>query len=293
MKILITGSSGFLGGIIEKRYRDAGHEVFTLSRDSGASFRCDLAQNIPVFDQQFDLVVHAAGKAHVVPKTEEERNDFFRINKTGTQHLLEGLSEKPPAKLAFISTVAVYGVEAGENISESLPLNASDPYGLSKIAAEQDVQRWCTDRKVNYLILRLPLIIGRHARGNLGAMIKGIERGIYFNIGTGATKRSMVLATDVAGIIIVGNKSGIYNLTDGYHPSYKELSELIAKQMGRRKPMSISYWIAKCLAILGNSFPINSNKLSKITETLTFDDSKARNELGWKPNNILNEYKLP
>ncbi len=39
---------------------------------------------------------------------------------------------------------------------------------------------------------------------------------------------------------------------------------------------------------MGNFFPINSNKLFKITSTLTFDDRKARNNFGWNPNSVLN-----
>ncbi len=297
MKILITGSSGFLGRIIEKQCRDAGHEVFTLSRNLTSSFNCDLTHNVPVFDQRFDIVVHAAGKAHLVPKTEAEKNDFFLVNSIGTKHLLEGLSAKSPTKLVFISTVSVYGAATGENISELLPLNAIDAYGRSKIDAEKEVQKWCNEKKVNYLILRLPLIIADNAPGNLGAMIKGIKMGTYFNIVGGKAKKSMVLATDVANLILQNwCKSGIYNLTDGYHPSFKELSVQIAKQLNKRYPRSIPLSLAVLLAKIGNflgyKFPINEKKLSKIMSTLTFDDSKAKNELGWDPTPVLKGFKI-
>jgi hypothetical protein len=43
---------------------------------------------------------------------------------------------------------------------------------------------------------------------------------------------------------------------------------------------------------LGDNFPINSNKLSKITSTLTFDDSKAREAFGWKPTSVIKEFRI-
>jgi hypothetical protein len=57
-------------------------------------------------------------------------------------------------------------------------------------------------------------------------------------------------------------------------------------------PLFIAKGLAKIGDILGNVFPINSNKLSKITSTLTFDDSKARIAFGWDPNPVLEGFKL-
>ena len=50
--------------------------------------------------------------------------------------------------------------------------------------------------------------------------------------------------------------------------------------------------LAKIGDLIGNSFPINSNKLSKITSTLTFDDSKARLAFGWEPTPVSEGFKL-
>jgi nucleoside-diphosphate-sugar epimerase len=123
-------------------------------------------------------------------------------------------------------------------------------------------------------------------------MIKGIKKGYYFNIGGGLAKKSMVLTEDVANILVKASEiGGIYNLTDGYHPNFFEISSAIAKQNGKSIPFNMPYIIAKMIAlfgdVVGSKFPLNSNKLKKITTDLTFDDNRAREVLGWQPRNVI------
>ena len=116
-------------------------------------------------------------------------------------------------------------------------------------------------------------------------MIKSINRGTFFIFKNGIAKKSMVLATDIANYIIAAsNAGGIFNLTDSYHPSFRELS-----------PRNFPFIFAKILAfigdIVGNKFPINSKILSKMTTNLTFDDSLAKNTFGWRPSTALSFYQ--
>ena len=296
MNILITGASGFLGKHCLAQLL-CEHKITTMSRKD-SDILADITKEVPNL-QSFNLTIHCAGKAHSVPKTAMEKQAFFDVNLTGTANLLKGLeqSEKLPESFVFISTVAVYGIESGEMITENHSLNAQDPYGLSKIQAEHLVQAWCAKNKVICSILRLPLLLGENPPGNLGAMIKGIKKGYYFDIAGGKAKKSMVLAEDVARIIpIAAEIGGIYNLTDGYHPSFFELSNLISNQLNKSSSINIPNWVAKPLGwigdIVGNKFPINSNKLQKITSDLTFDDSLARQKLGWNPVPVLKGFKI-
>lgn len=294
MEILLTGSSGFLTGFLIKHFINC--NVLKLSRKQ-SDYNIDLSEFIPVFNQNFDLVIHAAGKAHSIPKTREEIISFNNINVKGTENLLNGLKHFLPKQFVYISSVSVYGLMSGENISESTPLLANDPYGKSKIEAESIVRTWCQEHNVICTILRLPLVVGENPPGNLGAMIRGINNGYYFNIAGGNTKKSMVLASDIAKFItkaaLVG---GTYNLTDGVHPTFNELSKNISKQLGKSFVLNMPFFIANVFAkigdLFGNSFPINTNKLSKITSTLTFDDSKARIAFGWNPTPVLEGFKL-
>jgi nucleoside-diphosphate-sugar epimerase len=146
-------------------------------------------------------------------------------------------------------------------------------------------------------ILRLPLVVGENPPGNLGAMIRGIKKGYYFNIGGGNAQKSMVLATDVAKFILAAAETGgTYNLTDGYHPTFKELSKSISKTFGKffvpNLPKVIAQLLAKLGDLSGNKFPINSDKFSKITSSLTFDDTKARIAFGWNPLPVVDFFKI-
>ena len=295
MKVLLTGATGFLGkSIIEILSQE--NIIFSLSRTSG-DYRVALENEIPNFNQSFDLVIHAAGKAHSVPKTVGEKKQFYDVNVLGTQNLLKGLEASGvPKQFVFISSVAVYGQEQGFNIAENFPLAATDAYGLSKIEAEALVQEWCIQHHVLCTILRLPLLVGEKPPGNLGAMIRAIEKRYYFNIGGGKARKSMVLAQDVASFIpkfaAVG---GTYNLTDGFHPDFMELSSVISKHKNRKMLFNLPLIVAKAFGLvgdlLGNKAPINSAKLKKITSDLTFDDSKAREEAGWKSQGVLEYLK--
>lgn len=297
MICLLTGGTGFLGYFISKEISEK-YILVTLSRNIGEYSIC-LDQKVPHFSENFNLVIHAAGKAHSVPKTLLEKQAFFDVNFKGTQNLLLGLEESKslPKAFIFISTVAVYGKDNGVNISEQTPLLAQDPYGLSKIQAEQVVFDWCKKHNVICTILRLPLLAGQNPPGNLGAMIKGIKKNYYFNIAGGKAKKSMVLAEDVARFILkVAEIGGIYNLTDGNHPSFAELSNHISTQLCKEKPMNMPLWLARIIAkfgdLLSNKAPLNTNKLKKITSDLTFDDSKAREAFGWDPRPVLEGFKI-
>jgi nucleoside-diphosphate-sugar epimerase len=290
MNILLTGSNGFLGSIVHRELCQ--YTISTLNTCSG-DYVVDLSRMTPVFRTKFDLVIHAAGKAHSFPKTENEKQEFYNVNVNGTKNLLIGLSNfEVPLYFVFISSVSVYGRNFGSDLDENVSLDAVDPYGRSKIQAERMVLDWCRERQVICTILRLPLVVGSNPRGNLAAMINGIQKGYYFNIAGGKARKSMVLAEDVAkSIFKVAKIGGIYNLTDGVHPSFDKLSNQIAIQLFKNRPINVPFRLALILAkfgdLLGNKAPFNTYKLKKITSHLTFDDSKAREVFGWSPNPVL------
>jgi nucleoside-diphosphate-sugar epimerase len=235
-KAIITGASGFLGKYIVQALQKQSFYVQTIGRKN-ADYVCNLGDTVPALPEVPDLVVHAAGKAHIVPKTPAEEQDFYTVNLQGTKNLCAAFDKlgKWPAAFVFVSTVSVYGVEEGQNINEGQALNGSTPYAKSKIAAEQFLAGWCSQHKVRFSILRLPLIAGTNPPGNLGDMIKGIEHNRYFNIGGGAAKKSIVMASDVAHFIpVIAQIGGTYNLTDGQHPSFAALAAHIARQAHKK-----------------------------------------------------------
>ena len=89
--ILLTGARGFLGQIIHKTLKKANLDVVTLSR-GGCMINCDLSTDVPKLPD-LDIVIHAAGKAHSVPKTTRHRQEFCNTNVEGTINLLRVLEK--------------------------------------------------------------------------------------------------------------------------------------------------------------------------------------------------------
>lgn len=297
-KVLITGASGFLGKYILETFAKRGDEITTVGRKINNDFQVDLAKKeVHLKREIYDIVIHCAAKAHSIPKSDSDKNEFYDVNIGGTENLLSSLNNlviKPKA-FVFISSVAVYGISAGNLINENARLDATDAYGYSKIIAEKKIESWCKENNVICSILRLPLIIGSSPLGNLKKMIEGIEKGYYVNIGGGEAQKSMVLAEDVANFIPnISYIGGVYNLTDGKHPSFFDLSKHIADKLGKKTPYNVPTYFAFLLSKIGNvigeRFPINSDKFLKITSDLTFDDSKARAIADWNPRPVLDDF---
>lgn len=295
-KLLFTGGTGFLGRnvrpILDRRY-----EVTTCGITPDDMIKANLAKEVPVLPQKYDVVLHACGKAHMVPKTEAEKQAFYDVNYIGTIHLCDALEKVGvPHALIFISTMSVYGDVAGNNSTEETPLCGDSPYADSKIKAEQYLTEWCDKHGVTLGILRPSLLAGVGAPGNLGAMINGIKTGKYLSIAGGKAKKSILMVEDIANLVpLVAEKGGVYNVCDDYNPSFGELEASIAKQLGKRKPISIPYWVAKCLALIGDVFsflPINSARLKKIVTSDTWSNEKAKRDLGWLPMNVLENFKI-
>lgn len=296
-KLLFTGGTGFLGHNVMPLLKEQ-YEVTTCGITPEDMIKANLAKEVPMLPERYDVVLHAAGKAHVVPKTEAEKQLFFDINYTGTTHLCDALEKVGiPKALVFISTVAVYGCEFGNLITEEHALDGTSPYAKSKIMAEEYLTRWCARHGVVLGILRPSLLAGKGAPGNLGAMVNGIRKGFYMNIAGGRVVKSILMAEDIAHLLpLVTEKGGTYNVCDTRQPSFGDLSVSVAHQLGKGKPLNIPYWMAWCMAkvgdLLGARAPINSYKLEKMTKSLTFSNEKARCELGWEPMDVLENYKI-
>lgn len=296
-KLLFTGGTGFLGKNVMPVLKEK-YEVTTCGITKNDMIKANFVTDIPELPEKYDIVLHACGKAHVVPKTEAEKKAFFDVNFTGTKHLCEALEKVGiPKAIVFISTVAVYGCEFGDLITEEHPLEGNTPYAKSKIMAEEYLTEWCKKNNVVLGILRPSLLAGKDAPGNLGAMVNGVRKGFYMNIAGGKVIKSILMAEDIARILpSLVEKGGTYNVCDTRQPSFGELSISVAKQLGKGKPMNIPYWMAWCMAkvgdLLGSKAPINSYKLEKMTKSLTFSNEKARKELGWEPLDVLDNYKI-
>lgn len=295
MNILLTGANGFLGEILKKNLDG---NIITLGRNNN-DYNLDLRYAAPAISHKIDLVIHCLGKAHSSPKTIQEKEDFYKVNVNGTKNLLVGLDSLAvkPKSFIFISSVAVYGKTHGENLDEETPLNAIDPYGHSKILAEQEAINWGKRNNVLITILRIPLIIGQSPKGNLKKIIEGIRNGYYFAIGNRQQRKSVLLGCDIISIIPqIMHNGGIYNLTDSYNPTLKEIEEAIMQKYGKKRIIVLPYMFVWFLSKIGDVInkvshkqisPMDSKTLLKLTSTLTFSCEKAKKELAWRPKKAI------
>jgi nucleoside-diphosphate-sugar epimerase len=304
MSVLLTGASGFLGQRLHRALSKT-NLVTSLSRQGVGPrhIHCDLSTETPDLSlYRFDCVVNAAGKAHSIPRNPAELAEYERVNVQGTGRLLTALENAAslPRSVVHISTILTYGCSEGSILDENTPLAATDVYGQSKIRAEEIVREWGLRTGVKTTILRLPLVVAENPQGNLAALIQAIRRGRYVRIGDGSCRRSMVLADDVARIIPkAAQNPGIYNLTDGVHPSVRELEDAIARQAGRGRLPTIPLVVARAVAavgdginsIVGRKFPLDSITLAKLTQSLTFSDERARKQLGWNPQPVVSFFE--
>ena len=243
MKFLFTGAFGFLGNNV-RPFLERMYDVTTIGLLPQDDYTVNIAKEIPDLDERYDIVLHAAGKAHSVPRTEAEKQVFFDVNLQGTKNLCTALERRGvPRAFIFISTVAVYGCAYGENITEDHPLNGDTPYAMSKRLAEEYLQKWCYEHNVILGIIRPSLITGPNPPGNLGAMIHGIRSGKYLSIAGGRARKSVLMVQDIAKLVpLLAEKGGIYNVCDSHHPTFRELETTICRQLDKKLPLSIPYW---------------------------------------------------
>ncbi len=289
-RILVTGSSGFIGSAIFNNLK-SDFQVTGLSRKSEAGLKMDLfKEQIDLSD--FEYVIHAAGLAHL---KQTDKDAMHQNNVLATRNLLNGLNPSALKGFVFCSTVAVYGIQNGVEIEESETPTPNDSYGTSKLQAEELIAEWCKTHAIPFLILRLPLVVGKKAPGNINRLIDSMRRGRFFLLNGNESKRSMVLLGDLVELIRLqitnGIKSiGIYNITDGTGVGFNDFVLSVCFSKGFKKPISIPFWLAKLLAVLGSmlggklfSFSI----IEKMTQTLTFSNQKAQRDLLFSPSQVL------
>lgn len=303
-KLLITGSNGFLGRQLYD-YFSKNFEIYTLSnliddKNKQKHFDVDLVNSVPNFtDLDFNLVIHAAGLAHFIPKTESDSKKFFDVNYEGTKRLIEGLSNANiPKYFVFISTVSVYGCSSGDEISENTELQATDPYGKSKIFAEEYLTSWAIKNNVILTILRPTLIFGASAPGNLFAMENAIKKGYYFSIGKGDAKRSSIHIADIGPVIkTLYLCGGVYNLCSDEKLKIRDFENYFKLKLGKKYLLKIPISISLILAQIGNlielftkrEFIFSVAKFKKLTSNLTFSNDKIKKTTNYKFRSVFNK----
>ena len=155
-KVLITGSTGFLGSACWDHLQTQNYELFGMSRKD-----CDIRdeQSIIAFlgKQRPDIIIHLAGQ-NSVESSIANPQDTFDVNVNGTISFLHSLKEIKPL-FVFMSTAAVY--QASDSpITENGALNPKSPYAISKYSAELITRNLCERYSIPFIIVRGFKMIG-------------------------------------------------------------------------------------------------------------------------------------
>ena len=323
-RILITGASGFIGSFIVEEALNRGFETWAAVRKSSSreflqderihfielnlSSEEQLKQQLK--DIQFDYVVHAAGVTKCLHK-----EDFFRINTEGTQHLVRALLEldMPLKRFVYISSLSIMGAIREEQpykeIREQDKAMPNTAYGKSKLEAEQ----WLVslnkelekknEKLLPYVILRPTGVYGPRERDYF-MMAKSIQSHTDFAVGFKQQDITFVYVTDVVQAVFLAMEKGqtgrCYFLSDGEVYQSSTFSDLIRKELGNPWWIRITapLWLLRIITfcgeymghITGKVTALNNDKYNIMKQrNWRCDINPARQELGYEPQVKLEE----
>lgn len=243
MKILVTGSTGFLGNIIVNELISK-YEIITLGRQNNTnlisphvSIEADLSQKLDIkrLPKKIDIVIHLAQSREYknFPRT---ALDIFNINTASTVELLNYALEAQAKQFVFASSGTVY-TPYTNSLVEDLPLEPAGFYQASKLAAEQFISSYQESLKVCILRLFFPYgkgqkdrlistLIDRISHGT-PVVLEGTEEGLKF---------TPTYAQDIAKIVdcaISNEWTGKYNVSSSEIATIRSISTQIGILLGK------------------------------------------------------------
>lgn len=298
MIVLVTGASGFVGMAVVGRL--ATHSDFTpravvrsenqhlpsavaTVQISGLTSDVDWSASL----QGVEVVVHAAARVHVMQDTSADPLiEFRRVNVDGTLNLARQAATAGVKRFVFISSIKVNG----EGAPLEKPCRAEDspapvdPYGVSKLEAEQGLRQLAKETGLEVVIIRPPLIYGPGVKANFLRLMKGVERGIPLPLASINNCRSLVYLGNLVDAIVVALKhpkaaDQTYLVCDGEDVSTPELVRRIAAAFGtsaRLIPFPLG------LMRLAGMMTGKTAAVDRLLGSLVVDSGKIRRELGWQ-----------
>lgn len=147
--------------------------------------------------------------------------------------------EKVPDSMVFMSSIEVYGPDAGEGIDETHPTVAASELGRSYARAEMAVERWASERGVKLAVARMAEMFGSGVKGKMQELFARVISGRYVHIRGNEAKMSAVTALDAARAMkALAGKEGIYNVSDGRAHLWLDLAESMSANAGARRRMT-------------------------------------------------------
>jgi UDP-glucose 4-epimerase len=296
--ILVTGATGFVGSSLAARLVGEGFKTRACVRRDGVS-PPDGVDTVNVGELTADVnwrhalagvegVIHLAARVHVMHDTEADPLTAFRaVNVEGTLNLARQAAAAGVKRFVFISSVKVNG----EATLPGQPFTADDipapldPYGASKMEAEQGLRQIAADTGMEVVIIRPPLVYGPGVKANFAALMRAVQRGWPLPLGAIHNQRSLVALDNLVDFIITcithpkaANQT--FFVSDGQDLSTTELIRGMAKAAGvSARLLPVPVWALQA----GGTLLGKGDAVQRLCGNLQVDISKARTLLGWVP----------
>jgi nucleoside-diphosphate-sugar epimerase len=225
LTVAVTGAGGFVGQRF-MNYRQSRYDLRPVSLRTGRP------GNIVLKD--VDVIVHLAGKAHDM-KLQDEKV-YFEINYQLTKELADHAKQSGVKHFIYVSSVKVYGEGSDTALNESSVCSPEDPYGRSKLKAEEYLQS-LQGPDFTVSIVRPPVVYGPGVKGNIIRLMDTIARGMPLPLGNTRNLRSMVFLDNLIELIhrIIDTRTpGIFVAGDAEPLSTDVLIRLISEKLGSK-----------------------------------------------------------
>lgn len=297
MKVLISGAAGFVGKQLCAELFRQGQSVRAAVHVDNLPIQNVETVSIGVIDGETDwtdalsginVVVHLAARVHVMKEDAVDPLDAFRkVNVDGAWNLARQASDAGVHRFIFISSIKVNGESTplGQPYTAETRPVPIEPYGISKLEAEEALRQLADETGMEVVIIRPPLVYGPEVKANFHTMMRWLEKGIPLPLGAIHNKRSFIALDNLVDLIVTcidhpAAANQIFLAGDGEDLSTIELLQRLGEALGKPvKLFSIPLWMLKISAILLGKRDV----LRRLCDSLQVDISKACDLLGWQP----------
>ncbi len=305
LEVLITGGSGFFGGVLKRRLLAEGFRCVSIDlvpdadhHENLESIQGDLRDKdllASVFSRhRFDAVFHCAA---MLAHGAMDETLLWTSNVDGTRNIAEGCRTYRVPTLVFTSTNCLWASNVGHAIAEDEKPEPIEIYGRSKLAAEKVLAEYRDT--LNVIILRCPTIIDEGRLGLLAILFEFIQDGKkVWVVGGGANRYQFIYAQDLANACLLAMN---YPHSDIFHIGSDDVNSLrvvydavIAEAKSGSRVASLPKGPTIAAMKLAHKLrisPLGPYHYQMIAEDFLFDTAKTKARLGWRPT-FTNEQML-
>ena len=311
MRSLVTGATGFTGGVLTRALLARGHAVTALVRDAGrAADLRDAGARLAVGDLTDRTALRAAlegvqvvyNVAAIYRQAGVSAAAYRAVNTDAVRTLLELGAEAGVRRVVQCSTVGVHGDVERPPATEEAPLRPGDVYQRTKLEGERAGREAAARTGVEYTVARPTGIYGPGDR-RLLKLFRGVARRRWVTLGSGEIFYHLTFVTDIVEGLrlcgeIPGAAGGTYIIAGPQVTTLNELVAAIARAAGVRPPRwrlpVWPVWLAGAICEgvcvpFGLEPPLYRRRVDFFTKSRAFDIARARAELGYAPAVSLEE----